>query len=204
MAINSISIQTLADAYGWLASYKGLPFPVNIKDYLPYKMGQWQNRYELLTGSKSCNDLYGKPVICPVTVGGIRMGSGEEGHIWMQPMCVIEGGKRIVKTPIAGGSYHGTVKEFINFDDYRIQLHGFVANVNQQEYPTDQAQILKDLWLRNEALSFECIITAGLFSHVVIENLVLDELSMAPGLQRYEISAVSDGIMEVEELIIDS
>jgi hypothetical protein len=76
--------------------------------------------------------------------------------------------------------------------------------VNQQEYPTDQAQILKDLWLRNEALPFECIITHDLFSHVVIENLVLDELSMAPGLQRYEISAVSDGIMEVEELIIDN
>ena len=144
------------------------------------------------------------PVICPVVIGGVELGSGDEngGHIWLQPMCVIEGSKRIVKTAIAGGTYKGTVKEFINIDDYRIRIHGFVANRNQQEYPAEQVEILKKLWGRNEALLFECDITNDLFQYVVIENIVFEELDMSPGLQRYEISAVSDGIMEVEELVI--
>jgi hypothetical protein len=198
-----IDIRLGAEVYGWLDSYKGLPFPAAIKDYFAYKKGQYQQGNELKTGSIQVKNLYGKPVVCPVTIGGITLGSGQAGNIWMQPMCVVEGAKRIVKTPIAGGSYRGTIKEFINFDDYRIRIHGFLVNFNKREYPVDQAQILKDLWQRNEALPFDCIITNDLFSHVVIEDMILDELNMAPGLQRYEISATSDGIMEVEELVVE-
>jgi len=192
------------DIYGWLASYKGLPFPATLKDYLPYRKERLKERFK----KKEVKDIYGYPVICPVTVGGIKLGFAEsrdegDSNIWLQPMCVIEGSKRIVKTAIAGGSYKGTVKEFINIDDYRIRLHGFVANVNQQAYPEDQVNILKYLWSLNEAVEFKCEITDDLFDHVVIENIVFEELDMAPGLQRYEIAAISDGIMEIEELVVN-
>jgi hypothetical protein len=194
------SIDTLKDMYGWLASYKGLPFPATREDYFAFKNKQLKDRFS----KKEVKDIYGYPVICPVTIGGLKFGSGEdtENHIWLQPMCVIEGAKRIVKTAIAGGSYSGTVKEFINFDDYRIRIHGFVANRNQRDYPTCQVDLLKTLWKSNSAVRFECEITEDLFDYVVIENLTLDELDMSPGLQRYEISAVSDGVMELEELVI--
>lgn len=197
-----IEIRLGAEVYGWLASYKGLPFPAMIKDYLN-KEGQYQQDYELETGSVKINDINGRPLICPVTIGGIVLGGGRDKDIWTQPMCVVEGSKRIVKTPIAGGSYKGTVKEYINFDDYRIRIHGFLINKKQWQYPVDQMKVLQDLWQRNEAVPFDCIITHDLFSYVVIEDIILDELSMAPGLQRYEISAVSDGIMEVEELVLE-
>lgn len=216
--INSFNIKELSEVYGWLASYKGLPFPVDVNKVIEY-IGSHKNtesepfmeseKYtgvqssEYDTGSLKFNDLKGRPVICPVMIGGIKLGTGESKHISMQPLVVIEGSKRIVKTPLAAGSYSGTVKEFINFDDYKIRIHGFLVNENQKQYPVDQVTTLKNLWLRNEALEFQCIITQGLFTHVVIENIIFDEMSMAPGLQRYEIIAISDGIMEVEELVAD-
>lgn len=190
----------LEELYTFLASYKGLPFPKDIKEYLPYKKEQWSNRIGMLTGKTSFSSLYGVPVIVPVVLGGIKLGSGEDGHIHLQPMVMYEGTKNIVSTVIAGGSYKGTVKEFINIGDYRIRIFGVIANPNQKEYPTDQLQILLDLWEKNEAIRFECELTERLFQHVVIKDIKLDALTRSPGLQSYEIQAISDGVLEVELL----
>jgi hypothetical protein len=190
----------LGEIYSFLASYKGLPFPKDVKDYLPFKKEQWSNRVGLLTGKTSFSSLYGVPVIVPVVLGGVKLGSGEEGSINLQPMVMYEGTKNIVSTVIAGGSYEGTVKEFINIGDYRIRIYGVIANPNQKEYPTDQLQILIDLWQKNEAITFECELTERLFQHVVIRDIKLDALTRSPGLQAYEIQAISDGILEAELL----
>jgi hypothetical protein len=136
----------------------------------------------------------------PVTIDDVVLGSGEEGHINIQPLVVIDCVKRIVKTPIAGGSYPGTVKEFINFDDYKVRIYGVVINPNQKEYPSAQLEILKGLWAKNEALEFVSQITDGLFSHVVIESMRFDELKKSPGVQAYEMRCISDGVQEVELL----
>jgi hypothetical protein len=113
---------------------------------------------------------------------------------------VVDCSKRIVKTPIAGGSYPGTVKEIINFDDYKVRIYGVIINPNQKEYPTSQLDVLKGLWAKNEALEFVSQITDGLFTHVVIETLRFDELKKSPGVQAYEMQCVSDGVQEVEFL----
>lgn len=194
----------ISDFYTWLASYKGLPFPVNIKDYLPYKQSQWSNRVGLITGKETFANLYGKPVVVPVAIGSVMLGSGEEGNISIQPLVMIEGSKTIVETPIAGGSYNGTVKEFININDYRLRIFGAVVNPNQKEYPTDQVAVLKKLWTFNGAITFSCEITDDLFNYIVIKNIKLDELRMSPGVQFYEIQAVSDGTQEVELLRNDA
>lgn len=190
----------IEDIYAWLASYKGLPFPVSIKDYLPYKKSQWDNR---LSGKVLKKSIYGKNIIMPVSIGGIDLGSGEQGHINIQPMVMIECSKRIAKTTIAGGSYPGTVKEYINLDDYKIKITGVVVNPNQKEYPIEQVEILKELWKRNEALPFNSEITNDLFNYVVIESMTLDELKMSPGMQMYNLQCVSDGVQEVELLRIE-
>ena len=201
----------ISELYTWLASYKGLPFPVNIKDYLPYKQNQWSNRVGLITGKETFANLYGKPVVVPVSIGSVMLGSGEEGNISIQPLVMIEGSKTIVETPIAGASYtsdqrtfFGTVKEFISINDYRIRIFGAVINPNQKEYPTDQVAVLKHLWSYNGALTFSCEITDDLFSFIVIKNIKFDELRMSPGVQFYEIQAVSDGTQEVEMLRNDN
>ncbi|MDR2065706.1 MAG: DUF6046 domain-containing protein [Prevotellaceae bacterium] len=67
----------------------------------------------------------------------------------MQPLVTIDCAKRIVKTIIAGGSYSGTVKEFINIDDYKVRITGVVVDTltGIKQYPFVQVQILKDFWI---------------------------------------------------------
>jgi hypothetical protein len=191
----------IEDVYTWLASYKGLPFPVNISGYLGGLKEKWGGVGALTArNGRVFSGLYGRPVVMSVSIGGIILGSGKDKHISMQPLVVTECVKRIVKTPVAGGSYPGTVKEFINFDDYKVRIYGVVVSPNQKEYPSNQVQVLKDLWLRNEALEFVSEITDGLFTHVVIENMRFDELRRSPGVQAYELQCVSDGVQEVEFL----
>jgi hypothetical protein len=194
----------MADVYTWLSSYKGLPFPVNIDGYFKNLKNKWSDRFSKSKWSEIYHNLYGCPVVMPVVIGDIVLGSGEDGHINIQPMVVIECAKRIVKTPIAGGSYPGTVKEFINFDDYKVRIYGVVINPNQKEYPSVQLEVLKGLWIKNEALEFVSQVTDGLFSHVVIESMRFDELKKSPGIQAYEIQCVSDGVQEVELLRAES
>ena len=185
----------IEDIYTWLASYKGLPFPVNLNGYLDYKKTQWGKRL-----SGDVFSIHGKTIIMPISIDGIVFGSGADGHINIQPMVAIECAKRIVKTNIAGSSYSGSVKEFITVDDYRINITGWVVNVNQKVYPYYQVELLQNLWLKNEALKFDSEITSDLFQYVVIENLKFDELKMAPGMQLYTMRCVSDGVQEVELL----
>ena len=195
----------IEDVYTWLASYKGLPFPVKLSGFLNSVKGILDIRRSINSNSGArYHNLYGQPIIMSVNIGGIVLGSGEDGHISLQPLVVIECVKRIVKTAIAGGSYPGTVKEFINFDDYKVRIYGVVVNPDQKEYPSDQVKILKDLWLRNEALEFVSQITDRLFTHVVIENMRLDELKRSPGIQAYELQCVSDGVQVVEQLRIEN
>ncbi|MDR3350700.1 MAG: DUF6046 domain-containing protein [Prevotellaceae bacterium] len=192
----------IEDIYTWLASYKGLPFPVNISGYLNNLKGKWGDQFSGSKWTEIYHNLYGRPIIMPVSIGGIVLGSGEAGHISLQPLVVTECVKRIVKTPVAGGSYPGTVKEFINFDDYKVRIYGVVVNPKQKEYPSEQVEILKGLWAKNEALKFVSKITSSLFTHVVIENMRLDELKRAPGVQAYELQCVSDGVQEAELLMV--
>jgi hypothetical protein len=194
----------IGDVYTWLSSYRGIPFPVNIDGYFKNLKDKWSDRFSGAKWSEIYHNLYGRPVIMPVTIGDVVLGSGEEGHISIQPMVVIECNKRIVKTPITGSSYPGTVKEFVNFDDYKIRIYGVIINPSQKEYPSAQLEVLKGLWARNEALEFVSQITDGLFTHVVIENMRFDELKKSPGMQAYEMQCTSDGAQEVELLRIES
>jgi hypothetical protein len=190
----------IGDVYTWLSSYKGLPFPVNIDGLFKSLKNKWSNRFSGAKWSEIYHNLYGRPVVMPVTIGDVVLGSGEDGHINIQPMVIIDCKKIIVKTPIAGGSYPGTVKELINFDDYRVRIYGVVVSPDQKEYPSGQAEVLKELWAQNEALEFVSQITDGLFTHVVIESLRFDELRRSPGVQAYELQCISDGVQEVELL----
>jgi hypothetical protein len=186
--------------YAAIASYRGLPFPFGISLLPAYKIKKWSYRLALLNGED--RDMYGRPVIMPVQIDNVVLGSGmEDGfHITMQPMVVFEGKKKIVKNTIGGGVYEGTVKEFINFADYKISIIGAVISRNQKEYPLDQVQILKNLWKRNEALLFQNAITDDLFDYIVIEDIKFKELNRSPGIQMYEIKALSDSVIEIDVL----
>ena len=190
--------------YSSIASYKGLPFPIGIGQLPGYKISQLANRVSLVKDLvKGGNNMYGQPVIMPVWIGGIMLGGGKDDgtNITIQPMITIEGDKRFVENEIAGGTYPGTIKEFINYGDYRVNITGALVNRNQREYPQGQLDTLKNkIWKPNEAQEFSCEISYGLFEYIVVKKIKFHELSKSPGIQLYDIEAVSDGILEVEQL----
>jgi hypothetical protein len=189
----------LKKIYNNIASYKGLPFPV-----LPRNISSYEETGKkiaaILKGEKDVRDWYGRPFIAHATLGGVELGSSKEDHIMIQPLILFEGHKDIEKTKIEAGTYPGTMKEFISFGDYKLKIYGALINRNQKEYPYDQVRILKDIWQRNVALTFDCYISQELFDYVVIEKIKFKELTKSPGWQMYEIEAVSDGNLEVEYL----
>ena len=195
----------IGDLYTKIASYKGMPFPVGLGQLAKTYAKQWTNRLQLLTGDGE-KDLFGQPIIMPVTVDGLTLGAGEDNgkNITIQPLVIFEAKKRMAKSVIAGGTYGGTVKEFINFDDYKISIVGALQNRAGFDYPLDQVKILKKLWKRNEALSFQCQVSEGLFSHAVMTDLKFKELSKSPDIQLYEMKLLSDSVVEVEQLKAES
>jgi hypothetical protein len=191
---------TLDEIYYSIASYKGLPFPLGIDQLPGYKIKKWEDRISILKGEKDVRDMYGRPFVAHATLGGIELGSSREDHIMMQPMMVLEGKKRMVKSSVEGGEHPGTIKQFINFDDYKLKIYGALVNRNQRDYPYEQVHVLQKMWKQNFPLFFTCYITEGLFDYVVIEKLKFHELKKSAGIQMYEIEALSDATLEVEML----
>jgi len=193
----------LQQIYTELASYKGLPFPIGLNQLPDYKIRQIDNRIGIINGERDVKSIYGLPVICPVTIGDVILGSGadESKHITIQPIVVFGGKKKIVMNDIGGGQISGSIKEFINYDDYTINITGVLVNRNQKLYPHDQKDILLDkIWLPNVAQKFDCAITNDLFGYIVVKRIKFKGLTKSPGLQMYEIEAVSDSVVEVELL----
>jgi hypothetical protein len=213
--------------YSSIASYKGLPFPLGLTKLLKYKAKQIKAKgdilgkplkfvqqdnypalkYELtpdeIRGVRSESDIYGRPIIAPLQLSGIKFGCGgseaKSGkHFPFQPLMTLEGGKDIVKTKIPGAKVPGTVKEFINFTDYKIKIYGPL--IGTDNYPWVQLNRLKELWLRNEAVEIKSDIVSGLFEYVVLTKVKLNDLKKLNKIQMYEIEAVSDGGLEVELL----
>lgn len=213
----------LENIYSNIASYKGLPFPLGLKDLLKYKAKQITRLGDILGNpigfvkqqgatdgldnysfSKSESDIYGRPIIAPLQLAGIKFGCGgadaQSGlHFPFQPLMTLEGGKDIIKTKIPGAKVPGTVKEFINFDDYKIKIYGPL--IGKDNYPWLQLNRLKELWLMNEAIEIKSDIASGLFDYVVITKVKLHDLKKLNKIQMYEIEAISDGALEVELLM---
>lgn len=188
--------------YTALASYKGLPYPnLDIQREAEYQERKWRDHIELINGERQVEDYYGRPIKVPIVIDGIKFGGGNpEVDILIQPLVIIEGQKDIDKTKPEAGSYHGTIKEFVTYDDYKIKVMGVLINPDQKVYPYRQWEILRKVWKKNKALEFGCSITDDLFSHVVFQKLKMHELKNSPGFQTYEMEGYSDGYLEVELL----
>lgn len=213
----------LQSIYSNIASYKGLPFPLGLQNYLKLQAKQVTTKGDILGNplgfvqtesygeidnyafAQSESDIYGRSIIAPLQLDGIKFGCGGTDatsgeHFPFQPLMSLEGGKDIVKTKIPGASVPGTVKEFINFADYKIKIYGPLIST-AGNYPWVQLNKLKELWLKNEAITIKSDIVSGLFDYVVITKLKLHDLKKLNKIQMYEIEAISDGGLEVEMLM---
>lgn len=121
-----------------------------------------------------------------------------KGQIYMlpnEPLISIGLTKTIVKTVTVGKYKKGTVKEYINTDDYIISIKGVcVDKYDPEVYPSDQVRSLDELANISGALQVEENAFFELFGirSIVIEDIQFDEMIGESGMQRYTIKAISD------------
>lgn len=126
----------------------------------------------------------GRPMNMPVKLNGI----------WLpeQPVLLLSMSKNIERTKLAGHTRRGTVKQLISENDIRIQIRGFVANHETNEYPLESMEILRDIYLQNKSIEIESMLTdLWDVDRIVIEDFDMAELK-GTNVQFYYMSCMSD------------
>jgi len=155
------------DGRGGNLTTKELTSPITDKSY-------WEDRY----------------VLCELT---LRKDSGEE-LVMNDAVCAISRQKNIVSTQMVG--MDGTVKEYINDGDYRVNIVVGVAAVRDgqivDEYPTDGLIELRKFFDEKAAIS----IYSQFLEIFDINRIVINDFSVsqdtASNYQSVAISATSD------------
>lgn len=114
------------------------------------------------------------------------------------PLIDIAYTKNIIKTPVKGRN--GTVKEYINIDDYQIAIRGILINYFTDEYPYDLLSQLQSFCIINKELQVTSPVLNILDIHnVVIADVRYPEVEGYNHIQPFIIQCLSD---EPVELII--
>ena len=103
--------------------------------------------------------------------------------------------KTIVETATVGKERKGTVKEYINTEDYVLNIRGVCVNPDYpDEYPTEQVQELQRLFEINDSVEVVNNLFLELFGikNLVLKNIEWNEMAGQQGLQVYTVNAVSD------------
>ncbi len=168
--------------FGEYFGYTGLP-------YLPAKntAGKYiADRYDKadiksFESYQNKKDMLGRPVFLPVELGTMQFDIVQ---------MTISAQKQIVKTAVAGRQ--GTIKELISTQDYKISLKGFLVNYDDNNYPEDKVEELKQLFDIDEAITIKSRVT-DIFeiTKVVIESLNLQE-TKHQNIQPFTLSLLSD------------
>lgn len=133
---------------------------------------------------------------------------GEEFKLPNEPLLQLGLSKTIVETPTVGKYRKGTVKEYINTEDWQVTIRGVCVDAeNKDRYPAEQVDTLNKLFEINEAVD---VVSNKFLAFFGIEKLVLKEIELEEmagqqSLQKYKIQAVSDqgffaDLLEKEEL----
>ena len=120
---------------------------------------------------------------------------GEQFVFPNEPLISMSLSKTIVETATVGKERKGTVKEYINTEDYLLNIRGVCINPDYpDEYPTKQVQELQRLFEINDSVEVENNLFLELFGikNLVLKNIEWNEMAGQQGLQVYTVNAVSD------------
>ena len=120
---------------------------------------------------------------------------GEQFVFPNEPLISMSLAKTIVETATVGKERKGTVKEFINTEDYVLNIRGVCVNPDYpDEYPTEQVQELQRLFEINDSVEVVNNLFLELFGikNLVLKNIEWNEMAGQQGLQVYTVNAVSD------------
>lgn len=120
---------------------------------------------------------------------------GEQFVFPNEPLISMSLAKTIVETATVGKERKGTVKEYINTEDYVLNIRGVCVNPDYpDEYPTEQVQELQRLFEINDSVEVMNNLFLELFGikNLVLKNIEWNEMAGQQGLQVYTVNAVSD------------
>lgn len=136
--------------------------------------------------------LLGKKYFLSLT---LKDSNGETYTLPNEPLISLDLVKTIVETPTVGKYRKGTVKEYINTEDYQITIRGVCINTeNKKEYPAQEVAELNKLFEKNEALEVVSNPFFELFGirKIVLTDIHFDEMIGQSYLQKYVLNAISD------------
>lgn len=112
-----------------------------------------------------------------------------------EPLISLGLSKTIVETATVGKDRKGTVKEYINTEDYTISIKGICFNEEDPNaYPSEQVSLLRSMVEVNQALEIKNNPFFTLFGigKLVIKDIQFEDMMGQGGMQKYVISAISD------------
>ncbi len=112
-----------------------------------------------------------------------------------EPLVSLSLRKTIVETPTIGKERRGTVKEYICTEDYNITIKGICVNEdNSGRYPSEQVQLINDLFAVNDSLDIvdNKFFTLFDIGRMVLKSVSFKDMQGKESWQYYEIKAVSD------------
>ncbi len=135
--------------------------------------------------------LMGKPYFQTLKVSY----KGEQFVFPNEPLITLGLTKTIVETATVGKDRRGTVKEYINTEDYTLYIRGLCFNpVSPEIFPSEQVLELNRIFAINDAMEIVSNPFLELFEirNLVFKTIDFEDMAGMPGMQKYTITAVSD------------
>ncbi|AYO58186.1 hypothetical protein CO230_08665 [Chryseobacterium sp. 6424] len=135
--------------------------------------------------------LMGKPYFQTLKVSY----KGQQFVFPNEPLISLGLTKTIVETATVGKDRRGTVKEYINTEDYTLNIRGLCFNPETPElYPSEQVLELSRMFEINDSMEVIGSSFLELFQirNLVFKSLELEDMAGMQGMQKYTVTAVSD------------
>jgi hypothetical protein len=165
-------------------------------DYVGPAFPEWFKNNKTISVLPSLKNIFGSQLLGKKYFLTLSVKSDTETfHFPNEPLVSLSLRKTIVETATVGEYRKGTVKEYINTEDYNITIRGVCINQDDDEaYPFDDVDNLNKMFAINEALEVVKNPFFELFGirKIVLKDISFDEMMGQPNLQKYTITAVSD------------
>lgn len=120
---------------------------------------------------------------------------GEKYDLPNEPLISLSLKKTIVETATVGTHRQGTVKEYINTEDWQLALRGVAMDLeNPDNYPSEQIDTLNNLFAINDAVEVVSNVFLGLFGidRIILKDFEIDAMPGHQAAQKYTLNAVSE------------
>lgn len=165
-------------------------------DYVGPAHPQWFKNNKTISVLPSLKNVFGSQLLGKKYFLTLSLKSDTETfHFPNEPLVSLSLRKTIVETATVGQYRKGTVKEFINTEDYNITIRGVCINqLDDEKYPFSDVDNLNKMFEINDALEVVKNPFFELFGvrKIVLKEISFDEMMGQPNLQKYTITAVSD------------